>query len=76
MIEVVPFNKNGIKFIRESYPQINVATRNFPLSAPELIKKLKISEGGDNMLFGATLQDGSKVMIVTGREIRPAEDGL
>lgn len=76
VIEVVPFNKNGIKFIRESYPQINVATRNFPLSAPELIKKLKISEGGDNILFGATLQDGSKVMIVTGREIRPAKYGL
>lgn len=70
IIEVVPFNKSGIKYIRESYPKINVATRNFPLTAPELVKKLKVTEGGDNMLFGATLNDGSKVMIVTGREIR------
>lgn len=70
VIEVVPFNKNGIKHVRDIYPKINVATCNFPLSAPELVKKLKVTEGGDNILFGATLHDGSKVMIITGREVR------
>ena len=68
--DVIPFNKSGIKSVREKYPKINVATRNFPLTAPELVKKLKVIEGGDNMLFGAILNDGSKAMIITGREIR------
>ncbi|MDE6685436.1 MAG: SAM-dependent methyltransferase, partial [Duncaniella sp.] len=68
--DVIPFNKSGIKSVREKYPKINVATRNFPLTAPELVKKLKVIEGGDHMLFGAILNDGSKAMIITGREIR------
>lgn len=41
----------------------NVAVRNFPLSADELRKKLRLKEGGDVYLFGSTLADGSKVLI-------------
>ncbi len=70
MIDVVPFNQAGTKYVRETYPKNNLVIRNIPLSAPELVKKLKVTEGGDNMLFGATLHNGSKVMIITGREIR------
>lgn len=65
IIDIVPFNKREIKSVRSNYPKINVVTRNFPLSAPELVKKLGVKEGGDNILFGATLQDGSKVLIIT-----------
>lgn len=65
IIEVMPFNKPAVRNVREKYPKINVITRNFPLSAPELVKKLKVQEGGDNMLFGAILEDGSKVLIIT-----------
>lgn len=63
--EVIPFNKKGIRRITDCYPTINVAVRNFPLSAPELAARLKVKEGGDLKLFGVTLHNGSKVLIVT-----------
>jgi len=62
---ILPFNRRDVKMIKPTYPRINVITRNFPMTAPELVKKLNIQEGGDKMLFGATLQDGSKVLIIT-----------
>ncbi|MCM1521204.1 MAG: class I SAM-dependent methyltransferase [Muribaculaceae bacterium] len=64
IIEIVPFNKRGIKEVSERYPEINVAVRNFPLRAPELVKKLGIKEGGDLMLFGTTGSDGEKMTII------------
>lgn len=69
--EIIPFNKASVKSFRNIYPRINVATRNFPLSAPELAKKLRITEGGDGMVFGVTLDDGSRVLIVTGSGVYP-----
>lgn len=66
IIEILPFDKASVKSFKTAYPKINVASRNFPLSAPELAKKLKIAEGGDNMVFGVTLRDGDKALIVTG----------
>lgn len=65
IIDIVPFNKRDIKRIKTTYPKINVITRNFPLSAPELVRKLSVKEGGDKMLFGAILHDGSKALIIT-----------
>lgn len=70
IIDIIPFNKREIKTVKSLYPKINVITRNFPLPAPELVKKLNVKEGGDNMLFGATLADGSKVLIVTESGVR------
>lgn len=65
IIEVHAFNKRSIKDISSRYPMINVAVRNFPLSAPELAKRLKIKDGGDMMLFGVTLADDSRALLVT-----------
>ena len=63
--EIYPFSKQGIKAVAKAHPTINVATRNFPLSAPQLAAKLKIKEGGDKMLFGVTASDGSRLLIIT-----------
>lgn len=65
IIKVLPFSKQTVKMISKEYPVINVATRNFPLSAPQLATKLKIKEGGDKMIFGTTAPDGSRLLIVT-----------
>ena len=65
IVKVLPFSKQTIKLISKEYPAINVATRNFPLSAPQLAAKLKIKEGGDRMIFGTTGHDGSRLLIVT-----------
>lgn len=65
IVEIIDFSKKSIKDISKRYPTINVATRNFPLSPPQLSAKLKTKDGGENMLFGATIADGSKLLIVT-----------
>lgn len=62
--EIIPFFKQGIREFAKKYPKINVSTRNFPLSAPELVKKLKVKEGGDKIVFGATDCNAEKSLIV------------
>lgn len=63
--DIYPFSKQGIKAVAAKYPSINVTTRNFPLSAPQLASKLKIKEGGDKMLFGLTAPDSSRLLVIT-----------
>ena len=45
----------------------SVAVRNFPLSAEELRKVLKIKDGNAGYLFGCTLADGRKVVLECGK---------
>lgn len=61
---IFPFNKKSVKEFGSLYPKINVAVRNFPLSAPELAKRLKIKEGGEKIVFGATGPNDEKLLIV------------
>ena len=49
------------------YPQINVATRNFMMSADDLRLKLKVKDGGDKRVFGCTILEGSRHLIVTSK---------
>lgn len=65
---VMPFDRRTVKAFAATYPKINVAVRNFPLSAPELVRRLKIKEGGDMMLFGTTGPDG-ELLLITARPI-------
>lgn len=46
----------------------NVSVRNFPLTAEELRKKLKLVDGGEVYIFGTTLRDDKKVIIVCSKE--------
>lgn len=48
----------------------NVAVRNFPLTAPQLRKKLKLTDGGDVYLFGTTMQGGAHVLVRTIKIVR------
>lgn len=55
MVEhVYPFNKQSLKQIKSSYSHLNVAVRNFPVSAPELEKRLGTKPGGEYRLLGVT----------------------
>lgn len=65
IIDVYPFSRQSVKTISQKYKTINVATRNFPLTAPQLSAKLKTKDGGDRMLFGTTAPDGSKLLVIT-----------
>lgn len=62
---VVPFSKKELKRQFAGMHKANVAVRNFPLTAEELRKQLKLGDGGDVYIFGTTLRDGGKVLVVT-----------
>ena len=42
----------------------NVAVRNFPMSAPQLAKRLHLGDGGDYYIFGTTLATGQHVLLI------------
>ena len=46
----------------------SIAVRNFPMSAEELRKTLKIKDGNACYLFGCTLSDGRKVILQTTKQ--------
>lgn len=61
--KINPFKSAEIKRLATERPTINVAVRNFVLSADDLAKKIKSKPGGHDKLFGATIADNSKVLI-------------
>lgn len=68
IIDVFVFDKKGVKAIASAYPSLNIAVRNFPLSAEKLQAKLKIKTGGDLKMFAVTDNYNRKLMVVTRRE--------
>ena len=57
------------KEIRKHLPdqKANIISRNFPLSAPQLYQKLKITPGGEQYLLATTLHDGKKTLLLCQR---------
>ncbi|MDR1584569.1 MAG: SAM-dependent methyltransferase [Prevotellaceae bacterium] len=51
--------KNRLKTLSKA----NVSVRNYPVSADDLRKKLKLKDGGDTFLFACTLANGEKTII-------------
>ncbi len=62
--KIIEFSSKEIKNIYKSYPQINVATRNFILTADELRKRLKVKDGGENKLMGVTLANNRRILLI------------
>ncbi len=60
-------NKKDIKRLLNGTKQANIAVRNFPLTAPQLRKKLKLADGGPVYLFGATMQGCDHVLLRTSK---------
>lgn len=57
-------NKKELKKQLQGISKANITTRNYPMSAEELRKKLQINEGGDIYLMATTLSDRSKVIAI------------
>lgn len=75
---VCTLNKKEVKRHLSGVTHANIATRNFPLSVPELRKRLKLKDGGDTYLFATTLADGSHVLFlcqVVGKAVYNAQGG-
>ncbi|MDE6206516.1 MAG: class I SAM-dependent methyltransferase [Muribaculaceae bacterium] len=64
VIEVLPYASKVIKRFKSRYPRINVAARNFGISADALRAKLAVNDGGDLRLYGITDAKGDKQLIV------------
>lgn len=60
-------NKKDIKRLLNGTKQANIAVRNFPLTAPQLRKKLKLADGGPVYLFGTTMQGCDHVLLCTSK---------
>jgi len=57
------FSKNSLKQLMQNESAANITVRNFPASAVELHKRLKLSEGGNIYLFATTLANGKRAFI-------------
>ena len=62
---IYPFSSRTIKEITKDYPRANVAVRNFILSADELRKRLKIKDDNKYRLYGVTVANGDRLLIVS-----------
>lgn len=62
--DIIPFSSKEIKKFSSQYSKINVATRNFIMPTDDLRRKLKIKDGGDKRVFGCTIFDDSRQLIV------------
>ncbi len=64
------------KEMRESLPQAkaNVATRNYPLSAEELKKKLKLKDGGEKFVIGFSELKRKTIVIAERIKEHPARN--
>ncbi len=58
-----PLKKNVNKELLADVRKANVAVRNFPLSAEELRKRLKLGDGGDVYIFATTTLDDRRVIV-------------
>ncbi len=60
---VTTMNKRELREAMQGITHANVAVRNFPMSAPELARRLKVKDGGDTYIFGTTTATGKHIII-------------
>lgn len=68
VVEVLPYASRVLKRFAREYPQINVAVRNFGISADALRARLGVRDGGNMRLYGLTDARGKKILAVTVSE--------
>jgi hypothetical protein len=61
---VLSMNKHDLKRALADVGQANITVRNFPMTADQLRKKLKLKDGGSVFLFATTLHDGQHRLLV------------
>jgi hypothetical protein len=53
-----------LKLVLADVSQANITVRNFPLSAEQLRKKLKLKDGGQVYIFATTLTSGEHKLFI------------
>jgi hypothetical protein len=67
--DVYIFNNKIYKELPKTVEKANITVRNFPISAEELRKRLKINDGGSIYLFATTISNDKKVLIKCRKEL-------
>lgn len=65
VIKVLPYASRVIKRFAREYPQVEVAVRNFGMSADALRAKLGVRDGGPLRLYGITDSKGERLLVLT-----------
>ncbi|MEQ8414995.1 MAG: hypothetical protein RIB71_11020 [Imperialibacter sp.] len=67
VLEVLPFSSKGLKSLKLPFARAHVMSKNFPLEAADLQKRLKLKEGEEGFVMGVTVGSGERVLVVTER---------
>lgn len=65
--KVLTMNKKELRRGLQDIDRANIAVRNFPLSAPELRRRLKLKDGGDAWIFGTTAGAKQHLLLLCSR---------
>lgn len=61
---VTTMNKKELRHCLEGIAKANIAVRNFPLTADQLRKRLKLKDGGEHYIFATTNAGGEHVLYL------------
>ena len=67
IIAVTTMNKKDLGRALSGITRANVATRNFPMTAQELRKRLGLKDGGDTYIFGTTTATGERRLYICNK---------
>ncbi len=62
--KVTTMNKRELKEALMGITKANIAVRNFPMSVPELRRRLKLQEGGDVYIFATTAANRGHILLL------------
>ena len=66
---ITTMNKKELASAMKGITRANVAVRNFPMSAQELRKRLRLNDGGDCYIFGTTTATGDRRLYLCQKPI-------
>ncbi len=69
--KITSMNKRELKESLAGITQANIAVRNFPMSADELRRRLKLRDGGDIYIFATTVENAGHRLLICKKIQRP-----
>ncbi|MBQ6062156.1 MAG: SAM-dependent methyltransferase [Prevotella sp.] len=64
---ITSMNKKELRRHLQGITRANITTRNFPLSASDLRKRLALRDGGDTYIFATTNHRGEHILLICGK---------
>ena len=64
ILSVCSLNKKQLRQALQGIDRANIAVRNFPLTVPELRRRLRLADGGPTYIFGTTDAQGQHCLFI------------